>query len=230
MLNFHEASFRSIVFALFKNKNQIENISIFTNAAEVKIRINHSEVKMSLFSSPLIYLLVLSGFVNAIDSSQFTITEATIDDIQRAFTAKELTSRQLVDLYLGQIARLNPLLRSVLEVNPDARDQADQADREREEAAIQCPRSLGQLHGIPVLLKDSIATEDALNTTCGSYALLGSKVPRDSGVVERLRRAGAVILGKASLTEWYGCRSTTIPDGWCARGGQGVVGIAFFFL
>jgi amidase len=230
MLKFHEAPFRSIVFALFKNKNQIENISIFTNAAEVKIRINHSEVKMSLFSSPLIYLLVLSGFVNAIDSSQFTITEATIDDIQRAFTAKELTSRQLVDLYLGQIASLNPLLRSVLEVNPDARDQADQADREREEAAIQCPRSLGQLHGIPVLLKDSIATEDTLNTTCGSYALLGSKVPRDSGVVERLRRAGAVILGKASLTEWYGCRSTTIPDGWCARGGQGVVGIAFFFL
>jgi amidase len=179
----------------------------------------------------LISLLVLSGFVNAIDGWQFTITEATIDDIQRAFTTNELTSRQLVDLYLGQIASLNPLLRGVLEVNPDARDQADQADRERKEAANHGRRrALGELHGIPVLLKDSIATEDALNTTCGSYALLGSKVPRDSGVVERLRRAGAVILGKATQNEWYGIRSTTIPEGWCARGGQGVVSIAFFFF
>jgi amidase len=190
------------------------------------MRINH---RASLLSSPLISLLVLSGFVNAIDGWQFTITEATIDDIQRAFTTNELTSRQLVDLYLGQIASLNPLLRGVLEVNPDARDQADQADRERKEAANhRRRRALGELHGIPVLLKDSIATEDALNTTCGSYALLGSKVPRDSGVVERLRRAGAVILGKATQNEWYGIRSTTIPEGWCARGGQGVVSIAFF--
>ncbi|KAE8008704.1 hypothetical protein FH972_005193 [Carpinus fangiana] len=199
-------------------------ISFSTNAAEVKMRINH---KASLLSSPLISLFVLSGFVNVIDGWQFTITEATIDDIQRAFTTNELTSRQLVDLYLGQIASLNSLLRGVLEVNPDAQDQADQADRERKEAAYQGRCCLGELHGIPVLLKDSIATEDALNTTCGSYALLGSKVPRDSGVVERLRRAGAVILGKATLSEWYGVRSATIPDGWCARGGQGVVGIAF---
>ncbi|XP_059429776.1 probable amidase At4g34880 isoform X2 [Corylus avellana] len=183
------------------------------------MRINH---RASLLSSPLISLFVLSGFVNAIDGSQFTITEATIDDIQRAFTENKLTSRELVDLYLGQIASLNPLLRGVLEVNPDARDQADLADRERKEAANQGRRCSGELHGIPVLLKDSLATEDALNTTCGSYALLGSKVPRDSGVVERLRRAGAVILGKATLNEWYGVRSFTMPRGWCARGGQGV--------
>ncbi|XP_050262739.1 probable amidase At4g34880 isoform X3 [Quercus robur] len=177
-------------------------------------------------SSPLtlhLLLLVFSTiFVNPINGSQFTITEATIDDIHLAFSENQLTSRQLVDLYLDQIEALNPLLRSVLEVNPDALNQADEADRERQKAAAkdQGRRSLGELHGIPILLKDSIGTKDKLNTTCGSYALLGSTVARDSGVVQRLRKAGAVILGKASLSEWYGVRSSEIPDGWCARGGQ----------
>ena len=168
-------------------------------------------------------------FVNAINGSQFTITEATIDDIHRAFNENQLTSRQLVDLYLDQIAALNPQLRRILEVNPDAWNQAEEADREREEAAEkdQKCRSLGELHGIPILLKDRIGTKDKLNTTCGSYALLGSKVARDAGVVERLRRDGAVILGKASLNEWYGVRSPAIPDGWCARGGQAVVSRIF---
>lgn len=176
-----------------------------------------------------VLLLFFSIFVNAINGSQFTITEATIDDIHRAFNENQLTSRQLVDLYLDQIAALNPQLRSVLEVNPDARNQAEEADREREEAAAkdQNCRSLGELHGIPILLKDSIGTKDKLNTTCGSYALLGSTVARDAGVVQRLRRAGAVILGKASLNEWYGLRSLAIPSGWCARGGQAVVSLIF---
>ena len=174
----------------------------------------------------LLLLLVFSAiFVNPINGSQFSITEATIDDIHLAFSENQLTSRQLVDLYLDQIEALNPLLRSVLEVNPDALNQADEADRERQEQAAkdQGRRSLGELHGIPILLKDSIGTKDKLNTTCGSYALLGSTVARDSGVVQRLRKSGAVILGKASLSEWYGVRSSEIPDGWCARGGQALV-------
>lgn len=122
----------------------------------------------------------------------------------------------------------------MIEVNPDARDQAAEADREwRLSSCNQDRRSsstLGSLHGIPVLLKDSIATKDKLNTTAGSYALLGSEVPRDAHVVERLRKAGAVILGKASMAEWYQARSLTIPEGWCARSGQAVVSIIFFSL
>ena len=118
---------------------------------------------------------------------------------------KPTTSRQLVDLYLDQIEALNPLLCSVLEVNPGALNQADEADRERQAvvaaAKDQGHRSLGELHGIPILLKDSIGTKDKLNTACGSYALLGSTVARDSGVVQRLRKAGAIILGKASLSD-----------------------------
>uniref|UniRef100_A0A2N9HEC8 Amidase domain-containing protein n=1 Tax=Fagus sylvatica TaxID=28930 RepID=A0A2N9HEC8_FAGSY len=177
----------------------------------------------SLLFPPLISLLIITGkFFSTINGQDFTIEETSIEEIQRAFTENRLTSRQLVDYYLDRIETLNPLLRSVVEVNPDAQDQADEADRER---GMKGDRSilLGELHGIPVLLKDTIATKDKLNTTAGSYALLGSVVPRDAGVVERLRKAGAVILGKASLTEWYSFRSLGhVPNGWCARTGQGM--------
>ncbi|CAL1410228.1 unnamed protein product [Linum trigynum] len=153
----------------------------------------------------------------AIATSHLPIEEATVEQIQQAFAQNQLTSKQLVNFYFDQIRALNPLLRGVLEVNPDALRQAEQADRERAAG-----RSLGDLHGIPILLKDGIGTKDALNTTCGSYALLGSVVARDAGVVERLRSAGAVILGKASQSEWYNVRSFSIPGGWCARSGQAV--------
>ncbi|GAV80538.1 Amidase domain-containing protein [Cephalotus follicularis] len=177
-------------------------------------------------SSQLISVLFLSNFFNIINGHHFTIEEATIKDIHLAFTQKRLTSRQLTDFYLTQVHALNPLLRSVLELNPEAQDQADEADREREEMHSNpnqdCTLSLGDLHGIPVLLKDSIGTKDELNTSCGSYALLGSRVAREAHVVEKLRRSGAVILGKASLSEWYNVRSLKAPNGWCARAGQAV--------
>lgn len=173
-------------------------------------------------------LLLFAGFVKTTNGFDFcSIDEATVDDIQRAFNGNKLSSRQLVEFYLRQIDTLNPLLRSVLEVNPDVLDEADKADLERQRRQ---KHLTGPLHGIPVLLKDSIATKDKLNTTAGSYALLGSVVPRDAFVVERLRKAGALILGKASLTEWYSLRSPLIPDGWCARGGQAVVTNFFFPL
>lgn len=146
-----------------------------------------------------------------------------------SFALGKLKSRELVDFYLNRIETLNPLLRSVIEVNPDAKHQADEADRIREwqqlsnNNASSSLLSVSSLLGIPVLLKDSIGTKDKLNTTAGSYALLGSKVPRDAGVVKKLRDAGAVILGKASMSEWYHLRCLSIPDGWCARSGQAVV-------
>ncbi|KAJ6402941.1 hypothetical protein OIU84_014948 [Salix udensis] len=169
-----------------------------------------------LYLSPsTIFLLLL--FVNTLKGSSFTIQEATIQEFQQAFAQNKLTSKQLVNFYLDRIQELNPLLHSVLEVNPDALEQAGKADEERERNKGK--RFLGDLHGIPVLLKDSIGTRDKLNTTCGSYALVGSEVARDAHVVEKLRNAGAVILGKASLSEWYQCRSFDIPDGWCARDG-----------
>ncbi|KAL7118574.1 hypothetical protein ACP275_02G011400 [Erythranthe tilingii] len=178
---------------------------------------------LSLLPKPLIILLLLLLLLSApffqINGHDFEIEEATIEGVQRAFSDNKLTSRELVDYYLDRIESLNPVLRSVIEVNPDAVAEAERADSERR-AADNVSRS--SLHGIPVLLKDSIATKDKLNTTAGSYALLGASVPRDAGVVERLRNAGAVILGKASMSEWYNFRSPGIPSGWCARSGQGL--------
>lgn len=150
---------------------------------------------------------------------RFEIAEATIDDIQAAFKQGALTSRQLVQHYIHQVEIHNPILNAVIELNPDALDQADQADRERRRSSGQICKGL---HGIPILLKDNIATKDGLNTTAGSLALLGSVVPRDAGVVERLRRAGVVIFGKASLSEWANFRSNRAPSGWSARGDQGL--------
>lgn len=173
---------------------------------------------LSPFLSQL--LLILLPQVSFAEFNTLPLKEATLADLQLGFKQNTLTSRQLVEFYLGQIQRLNPHLNAVTEVNPDALYEADKADHERRAKA---PVSNSMLHGIPILLKDNIATKDKLNTTAGSFALLGSIVPRDSGVATKLRKAGAIILGKASMTEWAAFKSNNAPNGWSARGGQGVV-------
>ncbi|TKY75478.1 Carbon-nitrogen ligase [Spatholobus suberectus] len=172
----------------------------------------------------IILLTMLSYESYTVTAQQFPFKEATISEIQLAFQEKRLTSKQLVEYYLREIERLNPTLKGVIEVNPDALSIADRADRER---AIKAPTSLSSLHGIPILLKDNIGTKDKLNTTDGSFALLGSMGPRDAGVVAKLRKAGAIILGKASLNEWSSFRSTNAPNGWSARGGYGKMSYIF---
>jgi amidase len=144
--------------------------------------------------------------------SAFELDELTIADLSR------FTSRSLTEKYLSRIDALNrkgPELRAVLEVNPDALSIADSLDQERKAKG---PR--GPLHGIPVLIKDNIDTADRMTTTAGSLALEGSTPERDSGVAERLRAAGAVILGKTNLSEWANFRSTHSSSGWSGRGGQ----------
>ncbi|KAH7518456.1 hypothetical protein FEM48_Zijuj09G0173500 [Ziziphus jujuba var. spinosa] len=170
-----------------------------------------------LFS--LLSLLLILVASNIVESHGLALREATVEDLQLAFKQNRLTSRQLVEFYLREIRRLNPVLKGVIEVNPDALYLADKADQERKAKA---PVTHSKLHGIPILVKDNIATKDKLNTTAGSYALLGSIVPRDAGVVTKLRQAGAIILGKASLSEWSHFRSDNAPGGWSARGGQGL--------
>ncbi|GLT30712.1 hypothetical protein SLA2020_055030 [Shorea laevis] len=173
------------------------------------------------FSYPIfcVFPLLLLFLLSATASRSHSIREATVQDLQLAFEQKRLTSRQLVKFYLNEIRKLNPYLRGVIEVNPDALYQADKADRERK---AKVPGSLVGLHGIPILLKDNIATKDKMNTTAGSYALVGSIVAQDAGVVAKLRRAGAIILGKASLSEWAHSRSRKAPSGWCGRSGYGL--------
>jgi amidase len=148
----------------------------------------------------------------------FPLDEATIEQLQQWMQAGRYSSRQLVDLYLGRIEhvdRAGPALRSIIEVNPEARTIADALDAERKTRG---PR--GPLHGIPVLIKDNIDTADRMMTTAGSLALEGSIAARDAFVVERLRAGGAVILGKTNLSEWANFRSTKSSSGWSARGGQ----------
>ncbi|XP_028120739.1 probable amidase At4g34880 [Camellia sinensis] len=174
---------------------------------------------MAIYNTFLIFLgMSFFGFIAS--NTDFPIKETSAHEIQIAFKQNKLTSRQLVEFYLTQIESLNPLLRSVIEVNPEALFLADKADRERNAKSLVSQSSL--LHGIPILLKDNIATKDKLNTTAGSYALLGSVVARDAGVVAKLRKAGAIVLGKASTTEWAAFRSSEVPSGWCARAGQAV--------
>lgn len=146
------------------------------------------------------------------------LEEKSIAELQDAMATGTLTARALAEMYLQRIQALDqhgPMLRSVLEINPDALAIADALDEERRTRG---PR--GPLHGIPLLLKDNIATADRMQTTAGSLALLGSQPPRDAFVAQKLREAGAVILGKANLSEWANFRSTTSSSGWSARGGQ----------
>lgn len=146
------------------------------------------------------------------------LPEATIAELQAEMTAGRLTSRRLVDFYTRRIASLDgrgPRLGHVLEVNPEAASIAADLDAERRTRG---PR--GPLHGIPVLLKDNIATADRMQTTAGSYAMLGVRPPRDGTLAARLRAAGAVILGKTNLSEWANYRSTRSVSGWSGRGGQ----------
>ena len=127
---------------------------------------------------------------------------------------RELSSRELTRAYIERVDRFNPLLGAVLEINPDALEIAHDRDKERHAGRLR-----GPLHGIPVLIKDNIATADRMQTTAGSLALVGSTVDADSPVAARLRAAGAVILGKANLSEWANFRGFAPFNGWTARGG-----------
>jgi amidase len=152
------------------------------------------------------------------DVPSFPFEEATIAELQAAMAAGRLSSRRLTQAYLRRIRQIDlggMQLNSVIEVNPDALEIARELDAERRRGRLR-----GPLHGIPILVKDNFATRDRMETTAGSLALLGSVVPRDAFVVRRLRRAGAVILGKANLSEWANFRSTQSSSGWSGRAGQ----------
>ena len=146
------------------------------------------------------------------------LEEVTFRQLQAAMASGRITSRQLTQAYIARIRALDsrgPTLKSVLEVNPDALDIAAALDAERKAKG---PR--GPLHGVPILIKDNIGTADRMTTTAGSLALEGSRPLQDSTMAMRLRAAGAVILGKANMSEWANFRSFHSSSGWSGRGGQ----------
>src|SRR2546422_6122706 len=143
------------------------------------------------------------------------LEEATVAQLQDTMRTGARTSRSICAAYLARIAELDRKLHAVLETNPEALSIADRLDAERKAGRVR-----GPLHGIPVLVKDNIATVDRMMTTAGSLALAGVAPPRDAPLVAKLRAAGAVILGKTNLSEWANIRSNQSSSGWSARGGQ----------
>ena len=184
-------------------------------------------LQITLAGSPALALTGLSScskpklegntaFPNIVGS--FQLDELTISELGAAIQSGSHTARSITELYLQRIEEIDgqgPSLNSVIEVNPDARAIAEQSDKERQENGIRSP-----MHGIPVLIKDNIDTSDNMMTTAGSLALRGSRPRADSFVAQKLRQAGAVILGKTNLSEWANFRSTRSTSGWSGRGGQ----------
>jgi amidase len=145
----------------------------------------------------------------------FRLDEATIAELGSMLDEGIVSARSLAEAYLERIEQLDGSLASVVEVNPDALDIADAMDRERREGRVR-----GPLHGIPVMVKDNIATADRMRTTAGSLAMRDARPSRDAAIVYRLREAGVVLLAKTNLSEWANFRSERSSSGWSAVGGQ----------
>lgn len=174
---------------------------------------------MALISSSLPGTAKTSGpAMSSQTPSAFELEEVTVVELQEGMRSGKYTARSITEMYLARIEEIDtqgPAVNAILEINPDALAIADALDEERRAKGVR-----GPLHGIPVLLKDNMDTADKMRTTAGSLALAGSTVSQDAFVVQRLREAGAILLGKTNLSEWANFRSTHSTSGWSARGGQ----------
>jgi amidase len=163
-------------------------------------------------------LHVSPWFQTKSSAASFELDEITVGELQDGMTSGRFTAHSITEKYLARIDAIDkhgPAINSVIEVNPDALEIAKGLDKERKQKHLR-----GPLHGIPVLIKDNIDTSDRMMTTAGSLAMVGSKPSKDSTVAQKLREAGAVILGKTNLSEWANIRSNQSTSGWSGRGGQ----------
>lgn len=150
-----------------------------------------------------------------VNLSDFELNETTVAELKQKMESGELTAEAICKRYLERIEKVDPYLKAVIELNPDALEIARQLDEERRLGKVR-----GPLHGIPILIKDNIDTGDKMMTTAGSLALAGNVVEKDAFIVKKLREAGAVLLGKTNLSEWANFRSDNSSSGWSGRGGQ----------
>lgn len=181
----------------------------------------HDKMRISLFQ----YFLVLcSGISLATSTCNLTtingtpfpsLIDVTLEQLAVGLESGLFTSVDLVNAYIARIAEVNGTLRAVTQLNPDAITIASELDAERANGTVR-----GPLHGVPILIKNNIGTNDSMDNTAGSYALAGARIPRDSTMAAKLRKAGAVILGKANLSQWANFRSDNSSSGWSAIGGQ----------
>src|SRR5947207_8968574 len=183
--------------------------------SSVGISLRRSFLSAAISGGLAVFVGLLPARADSIPSAH---NEATVAQLQAEMASGKLTSEQLTREYLARIAALDqsgPGVNSVIELNPDALDMAKRADQMRKQGKV-----LGPLHGIPVLLKDNIDTGDKMQTSAGSFALVGKPANQDSTVAANLRAGGAVILGKTNLSEWANFRSFESTSGWSGRGGQ----------
>ena len=161
---------------------------------------------------------VSPAFQTKSSAASFELDEITVSELQDGMTSGRFTAHSITEKYLARIEAIDKhgsAINSVIEVKPDALEIAKGLDKERKQKHLR-----GPLHGIPILIKDNIDTSDRMMTTAGSLAMVGSKPPKDSTVAQKLREAGAVILGKTNLSEWANIRSNQSTSGWSGRGGQ----------
>jgi len=159
----------------------------------------------------------LEASTPAAGTASFDLDEATIADLQAGMASGKYTARSIAEKYLMRVDAVDksgPAVNSIIELNPDALSIADQLDQERKQKGVR-----GPMHGIPILIKDNIDTADRMMTTAGSLGLVGPPARKDSFVAQKLREAGAVILGKTNLSEWANIRSSHSTSGWSGRGG-----------
>ena len=150
-----------------------------------------------------------------VDYSSFPLNEITVDELQQRMKSGSMSSEDICRKYLDRIKIVDPVLKAVIEINPDALEMARAMDAERKDGKIR-----GPLHGIPIMIKDNIDTGDKMQTTAGSLALEGNVAAQDAFIVRKLREAGAVLMGKTNLSEWANFRSENSSSGWSGRGGQ----------
>ncbi|HYQ59108.1 MAG TPA: amidase family protein, partial [Draconibacterium sp.] len=150
-----------------------------------------------------------SDTAEEVDLTAFDMNETSALKLQQKMESGELTAERICKKYLDRITLVDPHLKSVIELNPDALEIARKLDEERQYGSVR-----GPLHGIPVMIKDNIDTGDKMQTTAGSLGLEGNIVEKDAFIVKKLREAGAVLLGKTNLSEWANFRSTNSTSGW----------------
>lgn len=181
------------------------------------IRDGHGSQALRQIAQLAAALVFTLGIVDAHANETYSVVEKSVAEMQDDMSAGRITSEELVRVYLSRIQKIDragPTLRSVIALNPHALDDARRLDAERRQGHIR-----GPLHGIPLLVKDNIETDDGTATTAGSLALKANVTLRDAPLIRRLKAAGAVILGKTNLSEWANIRSNHSISGWSALGG-----------
>ncbi|KAJ4298944.1 hypothetical protein N0V90_004187 [Kalmusia sp. IMI 367209] len=175
-------------------------------------------VLLAYFWKAFVVTTAIAPLANGDPASDYgfpSLLDATVSELTAGLDKGHFSSVDLVNAYIARILEVNATLHMVTELNPDALRIAKELDDARK--AGKCK---GPLHGLPILIKGNIGTDDLMNTTAGSYALLGAKVPRDATVAAKLRKAGVIILGKTNLSQWANFRSSNSSNGWSAYGGQ----------